>query len=67
MSARMKRPIAPPAMTVALIAECLGIDRHVVYAAIKAGELGPVYQKGVRRVILTSDVIAWIKTWRVVS
>jgi Helix-turn-helix domain len=67
MTARLRRPIAPPAMSVGLIAECLSLDRNVVYAAVRSGELGPVYQKGVRRVILTSDVIAWIKTWRVVS
>lgn len=60
---RQRRPIMPVAMNVALIAESIGIRRADVYAAIKAGELGPVYRKGVRRLILTSDVIAWIRTW----
>jgi predicted site-specific integrase-resolvase len=59
---RQRRPIMPVAMTVRLVAESLGIDRNVVYAAVRAGELGPVYQKGVRRVILTGDVIACRKT-----
>lgn len=63
---RQRRPIMPVAMNVALIADSLGIRRADVYAAIKASELGPVYQRGLRRVILTELVVQWIKSyWRV--
>lgn len=60
---RQRRPIMPLAMPVKLVAESLGIDRNVVYAAVRNKEL-TVYCKGVRRLILTIDVIDWIRTWK---
>ncbi|MGC1327619.1 MAG: helix-turn-helix domain-containing protein [Xanthobacteraceae bacterium] len=64
MTQRVRRPLFPICLTTAELSTALRIERRVVYEALKAGEL-TAYRKGLRRVILVTDAIAWIKqTWK---
>jgi hypothetical protein len=56
-------PLFPIGVAPARAAECIGVRRAVIDAAIHAGEL-VVYQKGLKRRILVEDLTAWVrKTW----
>jgi excisionase family DNA binding protein len=64
MTQRRSRPLFPICMTVAELSTALRIERRVVYEALKNGELA-AYRKGLRRLILVSDAVQWIKqTWK---
>ena len=60
---RERRPLFPCAWSVGALAASLGLDRKVIYAAINAAEL-TVHRIGLKRLILTEDVVAWIKSKR---
>ena len=57
---RQRRPLFPLAWTVKGLADSLSLDRGVIYAALAAGEL-VAHRVGIKRLILTEDVVAWIK------
>lgn len=59
---REHRPLMPPAWTIHMLCDALGIDRTIAYAAKRAGELGPFYRIGLRKYVTTEDVIRWIKS-----
>jgi hypothetical protein len=51
------------AVSVARLADSLGIERREIYAAIK-DDLLPCYRHGVKRRVLIADAIEWVrKTW----
>ena len=59
-----KRRLYPLAMTISECAEQLHLERKVIYTATKYEGL-PIYRRGVRRYILTDDVLRWIRrTWK---
>ena len=62
--ARQKRPLFPPAWSVKALADALHIDRGVIYSALKSGDLIAYRLTGRKSVILTTDVIDWIKSHR---
>jgi hypothetical protein len=64
---RQSRPLVPPAWTPLSLSAALGVHRGVIDAAIKKGDLGPVYRIGVRRFIVTDDVISWLRRQQRVS
>jgi hypothetical protein len=59
---RQRRPLFAPAWTVGALADVLNIDPKVVYAARRAGELGPFFKIGMQSFVTTEDVIRWIKS-----
>jgi excisionase family DNA binding protein len=51
-------------MSVTELSDALGIERRVIYDAIKNHGL-PVYRHGVKRRVLIADVVNWIRaTWK---
>jgi excisionase family DNA binding protein len=59
-----ERRLYPLAMTISECAEQLHCERKVLYAACRNEGL-PIYRRGVRRYLLTDDVLRWIKrTWK---
>lgn len=59
-----ERRLFPIAMTVSECAAQLHVHRRVIYAGIRLDGL-PLYTKGVRKFLLTADVVAWIRaTWK---
>jgi excisionase family DNA binding protein len=56
------RPLWPLALSVEEISTALHIPPTTVRAAIRSGELA-AYKKGVRVVILVTDIVEWVKTW----
>lgn len=61
MPYRRVTPLFPVALSANSLADCLGIHRTKVLAAINSGEL-PVYKKAMARRILVEDAVRWIKT-----
>ena len=58
-----RNAIFPIALSPAKLAECLGIRAEVVADAIK-NDLLPVYRQGVKRRVLVTDAIKWVRnTW----
>lgn len=70
---RQRRPLFPPAWTVKSLADALRVDRGVIYAALKIGDLIAYRITGKRAVILTGSadepgtVVHWIKQHRKVK
>lgn len=61
---RRTRSLYPLAMSVSECAEQLHCERKVLYRAIRDEGL-PIYRRGVRRYLLTEDVLLWIRsTWK---
>lgn len=59
-----QRRLFPIALTVSELADSLGIDRNVIYSAIKSKELA-IFRRGVRRLIIVADAVQWIReTWK---
>jgi excisionase family DNA binding protein len=59
-----QRKLFPIAVSVAEVADSLGVERREIYRAIKEHGL-PVYRHGTKRRILVADVVAWIRaTWK---
>jgi excisionase family DNA binding protein len=59
-----ERRLYPLAMTIAECAEQLHLERKVLYRACREEGL-PIYRRGVRRYLLTDDVLHWIRrTWK---
>ena len=59
-----ERRLYPIAMTVSECAEQLHLERKVIYEAIRTEGL-PIYRRGVRRYLLTDDILHWIRrTWK---
>jgi excisionase family DNA binding protein len=59
--ARQRRPLFPVAWTVKGLADSLTLDPGVIYRALAAGEL-VAHRIGIKRLILTESVVAWIKS-----
>jgi len=58
-----RNAIFPIALSPAKLAECLGIRVDVIADAIKQ-DLLPVYRQGVKRRVLVTDAIEWVRnTW----
>ncbi|WP_456796832.1 helix-turn-helix domain-containing protein [Bradyrhizobium sp. USDA 4473] len=64
MSAPPKYPRVYLALSPTQTATALGLHTDVVYAAIRNGELGPLYQHGSKNRLLASDVEAWVRGWK---
>lgn len=61
---RRTRSLYPVAMSVSECAEQLHCERKVIYEACRHEGL-PIYRRGVRRYLLTKDVLLWIRsTWK---
>ena len=59
-----ERRLWPLTLTVSECASALHVERRVLYDGIKFDGL-PLYRKGVRRFLLTADVVDWIRaTWK---
>ena len=59
-----ERRIWPITLTVSECAKALHVDRNAIYDGIRFDGL-PLYRKGVRKFLLTSDVVDWIRrTWK---
>ncbi len=60
----MPRNVWPITLTVSEAAKALHVDRHAIYDAVRFDGLA-LYRKGVRKFVLTSDLIEWVKqTWK---
>ena len=65
MSRKRPTPILFLAISPGMVATCCDVSERTVYAAIEKGQLGPVYQIGLKRRILVSDCENWIRThWK---
>lgn len=60
---RQPRPLFPIAWTALALADSLGVHRRVILDALRTGEL-IAHRIGVRRFILTEDVVKWIRNHR---
>jgi excisionase family DNA binding protein len=59
-----ERRIWPITLTVSECARALHVNRDTIYDGIRFDGL-PLYRKGVRKFLLTSDVVDWIRrTWK---
>jgi excisionase family DNA binding protein len=59
-----ERRLWPITLTVSECAKALHVHRREIYAGIRLDGL-PLYRKGVRKFLLTADVVEWIrKTWK---
>ncbi len=55
-----QRQLYPIAVTVAELADSIGVDSALIYTAIKLRRL-PVFRVGVRRLILVEDAVSWLR------
>ena len=59
-----ERRLWPITLTINEAAKALHVHRREIYDGIKLNGL-PLYRKGVRKFVLTADLIEWIRrTWK---
>jgi excisionase family DNA binding protein len=59
-----KNALYPVAIAPSRAAECLGLHRSKIDAAVRAGDLR-VYTLGLARRILVCDLIEWVRSWKI--